>query len=344
MTANSMSKQNEEQGLLPDSPMTNRMSRRELLSLGGAAIGSSLITGPASLAVAKAPMLGAYEPGYYRFKLGDFEITTVSDGETVIDKVFPLFGGNSTEEEVIKVLTENHAPPKRFNPVFRPTVINTGSELVLIDTGNGDDGFVKRPHAGNLVKQLAVAGYKPEQIDIVVVSHGHSDHIGGIKEAGKEVFPNATYVISEIEFDFWNKKAPSISGLAGFTKVYNANINGLKEKFRVIKPGDEVVPGIQAFASYGHTPGHLSFHVENNGQRIFIMNDCANHPVASFANPDWHFVFDIDMEQGAKTRRKVFDMCARDQLHVIAFHMPYPSIGRIVKKDATGYRWITDSI
>lgn len=320
------------------------LSRRRLLTLGTATLATGLLSAKSGLALAESPLLGSFSPTYFRYKLGDFEITTISDGGASLDKVFPIFGGNTSEEEVAKVMKENHAAPNKLNLHFTPTVINTGKQLVLIDTGNGDDGFAQRPYAGNLVKQLAVAGYKPEQIDIIVISHGHSDHIGGIKEAGKPVFPNASYVISEVEFDFWNNKDKLPKALEGFAKVFDANTEGLKEKFRTIKPGEEIVTGIEAVATYGHTPGHLSFNVESNGQRVFIMNDCAHNAVASFARPDWHFAFDADKEMGAQTRAKVFDMCAKDQLSVISYHMPYPGLGRIVKKDSVGYRWIGEAI
>jgi glyoxylase-like metal-dependent hydrolase (beta-lactamase superfamily II) len=321
----------------------NNLTRRNLLTLGTSLLGTTLLGTTSKVALAKAPFLGTYSSTFFRFKLGEFEITTISDGEAVIKTAHPIFGANAKKEEVNKVLKSNLLPENIFNPFFTPTIINTGKEVILFDTGNGDDGFAGRPHAGNLVKQLAVAGFKPEEIDIVVLSHGHSDHIGGVKEKDKEVFTNATYVISEIEFDFWNNKNNLSKGLEKFSKVYDNATNGIKEKFKTIKSGQDVVTGVKAIATHGHTPGHLSFHIESKGQQTLILNDCAHHHVLSLAHPEWHFAFDIDKEQGAKTRKNIFDMCSKDQIPVIGFHMPYPSVGYIEARKVGGYRWVPHS-
>ncbi len=159
----------------------NNLTRRNLLTLGTSLLGTTLLGTTSKVALAKAPFLGTYSSTFFRFKLAEFEITTISDGEAVIKTAHPIFGANAKKEEVNKVLKSNLLPENIFNPFFTPTIINTGKEVILFDTGNGDDGFAGRPHAGNLVKQLAVAGFKPEEIDIVVLSHGHSDHIGGLE-------------------------------------------------------------------------------------------------------------------------------------------------------------------
>lgn len=316
------------------------LDRRSLLKLSAASLATSLIASPANLALANAPFLGSAKPSFYRFKLGEFEITTISDGEAQIDKVFPIFGSNGKEEEVIKLLEANFVPPKLFNPGFTPTIINTGEKLIMFDTGNGDNGFAKRPYAGKMLSLLETAGFKPEQIDIIVITHGHPDHVGGMKEAGKEVFTNATYVISEIEFDFWNNKDKLPKGLEGFGTAFEAATAGLKEKFRTIKPGDDVVTGVKAIKSYGHTPGHLSFHIESKGAELLVMGDVAHHHVASFARPDWYMFFDTDKDQGVETRKTIYDMCATKKLPVIGFHMPFPSLGYIEVRKDTGYRWV----
>lgn len=329
---------------LTDTPI----NRRHLLTHAGAAltsaaIGGAMNAGIISPALAKAPFLGAARPAFYRFKLGEFEITCVSDGEAMIDKVHPIFGANASEKEVIALLEDNLVPPKIFNPGFTPTIINTGDKVILFDTGNGDDGFAQRPHGGNLITQLGAAGFKPEQIDIVVITHCHSDHIGGIKEKDEEVFKNASYVISDIEFDFWNNKDKLPKGLEGFSKVFDTNTAGLKQKFRMIKPGDDVVTGIKAVKAYGHTPGHLAFHVQSKGNQLMVLGDCAHHHVVSFARPEWHMVFDVDKEAGVKTRKSVFDLCAKDKLPVIGFHMPFPAIGYVEPRKTGGYRWVPHS-
>lgn len=321
----------------------NNLTRRNLLTLGTSLLGATLLGTTSPLALAKAPFLGVYSPTFFRFKLGEFEITTISDGEAVIKAIHPIFGSNTSKEEVNKVLKSNLLPENLFNPFFTPTIINTGKEVILFDTGNGDDGFAKRPAAGLLAKQLSLAGYKTDDIDIVVISHGHSDHIGGIKEKEEEVFKNATYVISEVEFNFWNNKNNMPKSLEQFSKVFDNATKGIKDKFKTIKAGEDVALGVKAIATHGHTPGHLSFHIESKGQQALILNDCMHHHILSFSHPEWHFAFDMDKEQGAETRKNILDMCTKDKLPVIGFHLPFPSVGYVEPRKTGGYRWVPHS-
>lgn len=308
------------------------------------AAGSLLATSLPSVARAAAPMLGGAQPKFWRYKLGAFELTTISDSEAFIDGPYPLIGGNASEAEVRKLMRDNHLPEKRYQPGFSPTLLNTGKELILIDAGNGSSGFVPRPHGGWLAAQLGPAGFKPEDVDIVLLSHGHPDHIGGIIENGAPLFRNARYVIGAIEHNFWAPADKHTSGdLAGFASVYRANTSGLTPKFSFIKPGDEVVPGVRALEAYGHTPGHLAFHIESQGRAILFWGDIAHHHVASLARPGWLNVFDTDKEQAALTRKRVLDMVASDGIAVIAYHMPFPSTGYVERLDATGYRWVPHS-
>ncbi len=326
-------------------PVSLDLSRRDFLTKTSASLTAPILASSLpTIANAKAPFLGTSKPQFYRIKVGDFEITSISDGEAMIDKVHPIFGANTTKEDVDSVLNNNLMPTNLFNPSFTPTIINTGEKIILFDTGNGDDGFAPRPLAGRLTRQLESAGFTPEQIDIVVLTHGHSDHIGGMKEKDQEVFPNAEYVISAIEFDFWNNLEDIPKGLEGFSRTFIANTKGLKEKFRFIKPGQDVVTGVQAVEAYGHAPGHLGFHIESKGKQFLIWGDCAHHHVLSLARPDLHFFFDWDKEIAAQTRKKIFDMVATDKLAVIGYHMPFPAFGFVEKRDNQGYRWIPNSI
>src|SRR5690606_19590494 len=144
---------------------------------------------------AAAPFLGSWQPKFRRFKLGAFEVTTISDAEAFIDGPYPIIGKNASESEVRQLMRDTLHPEQRYQPGFTPTLVNTGREIVLFDTGNGADGFIKRPHGGWLAAELGPAGFKPEEIDVIVLSHGHLDHVAGIMEGGKPLFPNARYVI-----------------------------------------------------------------------------------------------------------------------------------------------------
>lgn len=317
------------------------LDRRQLLAASlGLAAAPALSFATSSNARAAAALLGAAQPKFYRFKLGEFEITTISDSDVFIDGPFPLIGANASEPDVHALMRDNLLPERKYQPGFTPTIVNTGKKLILLDAGNGANGFVPRPSGGWLAAQLGPAGFKPEDIDVVALSHGHPDHVGGIIENGKPLFPNARYVIGQIEHDFWTPEGKLPDDLEKFAQVYRTNSKPVMEKINFIKPGDDVVTGIRAIEAYGHTPGHLAFMIESGGKSLLWWGDCAHHQVASLARPDWHCVFDADKPQAAATRRRVFDMAATDRLPVIGYHMPFPSIGFVERTAPESYSWL----
>jgi glyoxylase-like metal-dependent hydrolase (beta-lactamase superfamily II) len=316
------------------------VSRRQLLALGGAAIAAAVA---APSAFAAAPLLGVSMPKFWRYKLGAFEITTLADSEAFIDGPYPIIGKNANEADVRALMRANVVPETRYQPGFSPTVINTGKELVLFDTGNGATGFIPRPQGGWLKDQLAPAGIKAEDVDIVVLSHGHPDHVAGIIEGDKPLFPNARYVIAAVEYDYWAPEGKHTGELEKLAAVFRANTKPVAERFSMLKPGDDVVAGIRSLAAPGHTPGHLAFVIESDGKQALFWGDCAHHHVASLARPDWHCVFDIDKEQAVATRRKIYEMSATERWPVIGYHMPFPSIGYVERRPDAGYRWVEHS-
>jgi len=313
------------------------LTRRTLLAgIAASATLPSALAGMSLEAEARAPQAPLPLPTAHRFKLGQFEVTTVSDGGITAPNPHSIFGINAPAEEVEVVFQQNFLPFDRLRNSFTPVVINTGSEVILFDTGNGAR---RRPDAGNLLANLKAAGISPDQVDIVVLTHFHGDHIGGLMEDGAPAFPNARYVVGRREYDFWTSPEAASGPTAGGAELVKANVVPLREKVTFLEGNQDVVSGVTAMEAFGHTPGHLVFHVESDGARLMLTADTANHYAASLQRPDWHVSFDMDKEMGAATRRRVFDMVAAERIPFIGYHMPFPSVGHVEKTDQ-GFRYV----
>lgn len=315
----------------------NRVTRRQALLAGaGAGLAPLVASTLASPASAASPMLGAEHPTHYRFKLGGFEITTIWDGAIQLKGPHPIFGQNVPEAEVHALVAENFLPPANFEIAFAPVVVNTGPELVLFDTGNGAG---RRPKAGRTAATLAKAGYSPEQIDVVVLTHFHPDHIGGMMEGGKPAYPNARYITGETEYNFWSPKEMAEGKLARVGKLVQSNVVPFAEKMSFLKPDGAIAPGITAINAFGHTPGHMAYHIESQGRRLLLWADTTNHYVASLQRPDWHVRFDMDKAAAAQTRKTLLGMAAADRIPCAGYHMPFPSVGYVENRGAA-YHWV----
>jgi len=314
------------------------LSRRNLFVASTAIVGGAIMPQfIADSAEAAVPMSDTAPPGFKRFKLGDYEITTLLDGLRPGDGPHPTFGANQTQEAVAELMRANLLPETKFVNGFAPVLVNTGSDLVLFDTGFGAGG--RENGLGKLEANLKASGYTPDQISIVVITHMHGDHINGLINGETPAFPNAGIVAGQIEYDFWTDPARMGTPAENGAKAVGAKVKPLVEKIKFIKAGDAVTSGITSEAAYGHTPGHMIFHIESGGKHLVITADTANHYVASLQRPDWEVAFDTDKAMGAATRKKVFDMIATDKLPFIGYHMPFPSVG-FVEKQEGGYRYI----
>ncbi|MDX2265877.1 MAG: MBL fold metallo-hydrolase [Hyphomicrobiales bacterium] len=312
-----------------------KLTRRDAL-LGGGAAAAAGIAGLSVPAWAAAPLTGPATPGFYRVKLGEFEVTSVTDGFVQLDGPQPIFAEGQPEADVAKLMADNLLPAKRMEISFTPVIVNTGKQLILFDTGNGAG---QRATAGKLVQNMAAAGFKPENVDIVVLTHCHGDHIGGLMAGDKPVFPNARYVIGEAEYQFWSAPERLSGATEQNAKLVAKNVTPLKDKMTFIKPGGEVAPGVTAVEAFGHTPGHLAFNIESGGKRLFAWMDSAHHPVISLQQPDWTLRFDMDKDKAAAVRKRIYDMAATDKTAVHGFHMPLHGFG-FVEKTAAAYRWV----
>ncbi len=274
------------------------------------------------------------------FKIGTFAVTVISDGTRVSEKPQETYGTNQTPEAVAELLKANFLPTEKFVNGFSPTLVDTGSDVILFDTGMGEGG--RKAGAGQLIAGMQAAGYSADQVTIVVLTHMHGDHIGGLMEGGQPAFKNARYVAGQAEFDFWKDPARAGTPAEGGHKGVLEKVVPFAEKTTFVGDGAEVAPGITGMAAFGHSPGHMIYRIESGGKALILTADTANHFVLSLQRPDWEVKFDMDKAAAAATRRKIFDMIATDRLPFVGYHMPFPSVGFIEKLDQ-GYRFVPET-
>ncbi len=318
---------------------TSSLSRRTVV-LGMAAQAACLPFASFNAAMAAAPMLGLQRPAIYRFKLGEFEITNILDGFVVRPDPHKIFGQDQEKEAVEAFAREHHLPASQLENSYTVTLVNTGRELILFDTGNGEP---RRSATQGLLRQrLSEAGYSPDQIDVVVITHGHPDHIGGLMESGKPSFPNARYVFGAAEFDYWSAGTDIPARRQKNRDLYMRVAAPLAEKASMIAQGESVVSGIEAVDAFGHSPGMLAFHIESEGQRLLLWADVTNHFVLSLMKPEWHVLFDHDKAKAVATRKRILDSVAADGIPAIGYHMPFPAVG-FVERSGDSFRWVPAS-
>jgi glyoxylase-like metal-dependent hydrolase (beta-lactamase superfamily II) len=294
-----------------------------------------------------ASLQGALQPGVYRFKLGGMEVATILDSKSIREGIHPLYGANASADEVHTLARANNIDPQRLEHPNIPTLINTGKELVLFDTGNGAlpreyEQLKARMPAGHLIARLAELGHRPEDIDVVVLTHGHPDHIGGLTEGGQPVFKNARYVFGAAEYDFWQRNEGVREARKFNRELFVKVCTPLAERATFIKPGDTVVPGITAVDAAGHAPGLMAFHIESDGKRLMITADTCTQYVMAVQRPEWFFDMDDDKDKAVATRKRILDMLATERLFVASFHMPFPAVGWIERTQGS-YRWVAHS-
>src|ERR1700761_4106660 len=306
------------------------LNRRQLMA-GTVAAGATAALAPLAVP-AQAAVAPAQAPGFYRYKVGDYECTSINDGA----RSFPLpdtFVVNVPKEEALAAGDAAYMPKGMVTVPFNPQLINTGSKLVLIDTGNGVANLEPTKGAiGRTLQNLAAAGGDPKSIDIVLLSHLHPDHTNGIRAAdGSMAFPNAELMVPSVDWAFWTSDENAAKAKTDVMKNYFANVKktfaGIESKVTKYDWDKEVAPGITSISTPGHTPGHTSFVVASGNSRILIQSDVTNIPEFFLRNPDWHVAYDYDPELAQKTRHKFYDMAATEKATVVGFHFTFPSIG-----------------
>jgi glyoxylase-like metal-dependent hydrolase (beta-lactamase superfamily II) len=322
------------------------LTRRHVLA-GAAAIGGAATLAQSHLgspAHAAAPMAGKQNPGWYRYKVGQFEITVVTDGASPT-AVTERYVANAPKSEVSAALVAGHSAPDTAMHSYTPIVVNTGAKLVVMDTGVGLAAYQQsKGLLGQFHDNLAAAGIDKNAVDIVIISHLHSDHINGLLGAdNKPAFANAEIMMPAVDVKFWTDDA-NAARLPDPIKGQFANVKrvlgALGSNITQYEGSKELVSGITSMPTPGHTPGHTSFVIASGSDRLLSQVDVTGGATALFMRqPGWHFLFDTDGPVAEQTRRKFYDMAVAEKARVQGFHFPFPAVG-YVEKDGPGYRFV----
>jgi glyoxylase-like metal-dependent hydrolase (beta-lactamase superfamily II) len=291
-----------------------------------------------SLALAGAPKSTLANPGYYRFSVGLIQVTTISDGTLQLTPLKQLTG--STEKNIKAHLKSNFLTDV-VETSINTYLVNTGEKLVLIDTGAGK---MMGPSGGHLLENLSAAGYKPEQIDMIVITHAHPDHIGGLTSEGKISFPNATVFMDKKDVDFFLdpqnlEKAPK--EMKPYLEFAVANISPYQKagKLTAFTQNTEITKGVTSLDSHGHTPGHNSYVVESNGEKLVLIGDLLHVASVQFSEPKVGMVFDADSKLAGKYRGETFKDAAAKATLIGAAHIAFPGVGH-VRKEKVGFTFV----
>jgi glyoxylase-like metal-dependent hydrolase (beta-lactamase superfamily II) len=312
-------------------------SRRSLLIAVAAVLFSFAAAVLVEPARAAAPFARFQAPGFFRMSLGDLEVTVLSDGATSLD-VVKLLDEPAAETEAALQKSFLKNPVETSDNVF---VINTGARLILIDAGGGT---FFGPALGKLQSNLRAAGYAPEQIDDVLLTHMHRDHVGGLIIDGKLAFPNATIHADKRESAFWLSKdnldkappelKPRFQGVVATLGPYVA-----AGRYKPFETDAEILPHVRSVASHGHTVGHTTYVIESEGHQLWLIGDVVNVAAVQLGHPSVSFGFDADRSAAAATRVKALTSAAQQGILVGAAHLPFPGLGHL-RAEGDAWRWL----
>ena len=279
--------------------------------------------------------------GHYRFRVGDISATVLSDG--LIGGPPRVYASNAPEAELQEVLKRAFLPLDRLTLNLNTLLIETNRRRILLEAGAGQ---TMGPQGGRIFENLAAIGLRPEDIDVVVVSHTHPDHVGNLRTAdGGKAFPRAAIFAPRADWDFFVRNDPDLSYMPvpedfrrNFAAAIKRSVEPVTNGIELYEAGAEIVPGLTTLPAFGHTPGMANFLVQSGGDQLLLTADLAYHPIVNVDRP-WTPGPDRDKDAALASRRRIFDMAAADRLLVPGFHYPFPGLGRILKTD-TAYAWV----
>jgi glyoxylase-like metal-dependent hydrolase (beta-lactamase superfamily II) len=306
-------------------------SRRQFMATAAAAAATPAVLSVSTTAQAAAPMVGKQVPAFYRFKVGDFEVTTLHDGLLKVANPNTMIV-NKTPDEIGAALDAAGVPRDNVQNPFVPTIVNTGKNLVLIDTGFGDNG---PPGVGLMATNMAAAGIDPKTIDTILITHFHPDHISGLRnKAGEAVYPNAEIIVPSQEFKYWTDESelgkvtdPFKPSFAATKRVFAPMAKDIKQA----EYGKEVVPGITMVDSRGHSHGHASYMVSSGKDNLLVLGDVTSNPAIFARNPEFRLWADQFPDIALTSRRRLLDMASAEKTRVVGYHYSVPSNGYFLK-------------
>jgi len=294
----------------------------------------------APLARAEAPKVMTQVPGYYRTQLGQFEITALFDGAIELDTKLLK---HTSADELQRLLARMFVGNPKMQTAVNAYLVNTGANLVLVDTGAAK---LFGPSLGYVVQNMKAAGYDPAQVDTVVITHLHADHVGGLNDAsGKPLFTKARILVAQADSDFWLSQKVADGApkeVQPFFKMARDSAAPYlaSGQWKTFTEGSELVPGIRAVRADGHTPGHTAYEVESAGQKLLIWGDLVHAHAVQFARPGVSIEFDIDQKQAIATRRRIMKAAAASKSLVAGMHLPFPGLGHVRADGKDRYAWV----
>ncbi len=321
------------------------ISRRGLVISAAAASAAFGLKGPLEfVSNASAQTASLMDKGFAKFKVGDVEVTTIFDG-VASRPIDTSFIPGRSEADIKAALVKGGLPDDKIPNFFTVTVVSHKGKTIMFDSSTGGQ---LAPTAGLFKsKNLAAAGIDPAKISTIIVTHFHPDHIFGLmeKDTNAQVYPNAEIIVPAAEYKIWTdtslaEKAPD--AMKPLVKRIQATFPGWKN-IKQIEAGKEVLPGVTAVETYGHTLGHTSYLVASGSSQLLVLGDVTNIPAINIANPDWSISFDSDKAMAAATRRKIFDRAIADKAIMTGYHWGMPGAGTVTK-DGNGYTFVPVSV